>query len=209
MGIDPTYIMKKKAVDESAKAKEIQSLIAQAKTGDLEAFEAVYRYHSRDVYTMAMRMVNSPDIAEEVTQEVFISVYKNIHRFEFQSAFTTWLYRITSRRVADYFRKNKKHFTNTVPMPSVEDGGQVFEAEDPKPVPSEVALQNEKRELIEQMIHTLNPKHSSILFLRYSKMMSYDEISEVLQCRIGTVKSRLNRAHKMLEEKLRKVLPNT
>lgn len=202
-------MMKKKAVNDTAKAKEIQSLIAQAKTGDLDAFEAVYRHFCRDVYTMAMRMVNSPDIAEEVTQEVFISVHKNIHRFEFQSAFTTWLYRITSRRVADYFRKNKKHFTNTVSMPALEEGGQVFEAEDPKPVPSEIARQNQKRELIEQTIQTLNPKHSSILLLRYNKMMSYEEISEVLQCRIGTVKSRLNRAHKILEEKLRKILPNT
>lgn len=207
MGTLPTYTMKKKEVDSSTKAKEIQSLIAQAKTGDLDAFEAIYKHFSRDVYTMAMRMVNSPDIAEEVSQEVFISVYKNIHRFEFQSAFTTWLYRITARRVADYFRKNKKHFTNTVPMPNMGEGSnQVFEAEDPKPGPAETAMQSEKKEIIEKAIHTLNPKHSSILFLRYGKMLSYEEISDILQCRIGTVKSRLNRAHKILEEKVRDVL---
>ena len=92
-------------------------------------------------------------------------------------------------------------------MPNMnEGGGQVFEAEDPKPGPAEMAVQSEKKEIIEKAIHTLSPKHSSILFLRYSKMMSYEEISEVLQCRIGTVKSRLNRAHKILEEKVKDIL---
>ncbi len=193
-------------VDQSTKTEEIQRLISQAKTGDLVAFEVIYHHFSRDVFTMAMRMVNSPDIAEEVTQEVFISVYKNIHRFEFQSAFTTWLYRITSRRVADYFRKNKKHFVNTVPIPESNEGGQIFEAEDPNPIPSQTAIQSEKQEILEKIIGTLNPKHSSILHLRYGNMMSYEEIADVLQCRIGTVKSRLNRAHKILEEKARELL---
>lgn len=192
-------------VDETTQRDDERALIERCQAGDRVAFERLYRTYVKDVYSMAMRMSGSPDIAEEVTQEVFISVYKNIGRFQFQSAFTTWLYRIVSRRAADFFRKRKRH-ERAAPLASAGEEGREWEIEDEGPGPQERAADAEKEKLIGQAIQTLPPKFSGILLLRYNHHMSYEEIAEALGCRIGTVKSRLNRAHKVLQERIQRVL---
>lgn len=151
---------------------------------------------------MALRMVHSEELAEEVTQEVFISVYKDIQRFQFQSAFTTWLYRIVYRRAADQFRKIKKHRDHTVPFLLDEQKNLVLEVMDGSANPSDLAIENERIRMIENAIASLSPKQRAIMILRYIQNLSYEEIARILRCRIGTVKSRLNRAHKTMEEKL-------
>lgn len=192
---------------QSIKSENIQRIIARAQTGDHEAFEAIYRHFCGDVFTMAMYKVYLPEIAEDVTQEVFISVFNDIHQFKYQSTFSTWLQSITSRRITDYFRKNKKHYVNAIPIiPETESEKQINATVDPSPSPLQTAIESETRDLMAEMIGTLNPIHSDILYLRYLKMMSYQEISKVLQCRMGTVKSRLKRAHNQLDEKVRIIL---
>ena len=177
-----------------------RDLIRLCQEGDLKAFERLYRRYSRDVFTMALRMSGSSEIAEEVTQEVFISVYKNIHRFQFQSAFTTWLYRIVMRRSADYFRKNKKHQENTLSYGDlVNEEESPAEFKDTSSTPYLEAVDREREKIIEESILSLNKKQRSVLLLRYVNHLAYEEIATVLRCQIGTVKSRLNRAHKALE----------
>ncbi|MDX9752590.1 MAG: sigma-70 family RNA polymerase sigma factor [bacterium] len=177
-------------------------LIVQCQTGDLAAFERLYQAYSHDIYNMALRIVLSEEIAEEVTQEVFISVYKDIRRFQFQSAFTTWLYRIVYRRAADYFRKTRKH-KNKLALNWDETQDMIETVKDEGPTPYEQLADKEQQETIHQLIQSLSPKHRAIIVLRYIKQYSYEEIAEILRCRLGTVKSRLNRAHKLLGELLR------
>ncbi len=182
--------------------REETQLISLCQKGDRAAFERLYHRYARDVFTMALRMVNSQELAEEVTQEVFISVYKNIKNFQFQSAFTTWLYRIVYRRAADQFRKLKKYQEKTVLYSGEEDNPAILEVRDPGDNPSENALKRERNRMIEQAIAELSPKQRAIMVLRYIQQLSYEEIADILGCRIGTVKSRLNRAHKTMETKL-------
>jgi RNA polymerase sigma-70 factor (ECF subfamily) len=182
---------------------EERHLIQECQKGDQLAFERLYQKYSRDVYTMALRMTGSEEIAEEVTQEVFISIYKNIKRFQFQSAFTTWIYRIVMRRAADYFRKNRKHQGKLISLYDNNNQDQPMEIRDPTQNPAEEAVQREKANRIEQAILGLQDKQRDILILRYVNQLSYEEIAQILRCRIGTVKSRLNRAHKLLEQILR------
>lgn len=182
--------------------KKERRLIELCQTGDLAAFERLYQAYSQDVYNMALRIVLSEEIAEEVTQEVFISIYKDIRRFQFQSAFTTWLYRIVYRRAADYFRKMKKH-QKKVSLGWDETGDIVENLKDSGLTPFERVAENEKQDHIEKIIQSLSPKHRTIIVLRYVNQYSYEEIAEILSCRIGTVKSRLNRAHKLLGEILK------
>jgi RNA polymerase sigma-70 factor, ECF subfamily len=179
-----------------------KNLILLCQEGDRIAFERLFRLYSKDVYSMALRMVHSEELAEEVTQEVFISVYKDIQKFQFQSAFTTWLYRIVYRRAADQFRKIKKHKDHTVPFILDEQKNTVLEVMDGGAIPSDLAIENERNRTIEKAIASLSPKQRTIMILRYVQNLSYEEIAQILRCRIGTVKSRLNRAHKTMEEKL-------
>jgi RNA polymerase sigma-70 factor (ECF subfamily) len=202
-GAPSTYIMKNNApYNMNRDPKEEQKLITLCQEGNIEALERLYRCFSQDVYNMALRMTGSSDIAEEVTQEVFISVFKDIWRFQFQSSFTTWLYRIVMRRSADFFRKNKHHLVRSVDWENSDQHNPPFEIDDPGPNPCDVAFENEREQLIEYAILSLSKKQRTILLLRYVQNLSYEEIAGILRCRLGTVKSRLNRAHRSLERKL-------
>jgi len=197
----PTYMVKITMENKTPITDSDRRLIIRCQKGDRTAFEQLYKRYASDVFSMSLRMVNSEDIAEEVTQETFISIYKNIGRFQFQSAFTTWVYRIVIRRVADYFRKNKKHHKKTVPLHS-HSGENIYHLEEPGPSPMRHAQENEREQKIQNAIHQLNEKQRTILILRYMNHLQYEEIAEILGCRVGTVKSRLNRAHKSLESLL-------
>ncbi|MBD3266336.1 sigma-70 family RNA polymerase sigma factor [bacterium] len=189
--------------DNISRQENEQKLIKLCQQGDSIAFERLYRRFSRDVYNMALKMVLSEEIADEVTQEVFVSIYKNIQKFQFQSAFSTWIYRIVYRRSADYFRKARKHEHNRVDLGYNSLNQNLDFIPDPNPTPLERTVEEEQQVLIEQAIESLAPKQRIIIILRYIQDCSYEEIAQILNCRIGTVKSRLNRAHKLLEEKLR------
>ncbi len=191
-----------RTIHEKKDSSQENRLIRLCQDGDVAALGRLYRRYSKDVYNMAMRMVGSVDIAEEITQDVFISVFKDIWRFQFQSSFTTWLYRIVLRRSADFFRKNKSYGIRKVELDNTNQGKPVLELNDPGPSPLDEAFESEKERLIEKAILSVSPKQRSILILRYVQNLSYEEIAEILKCRIGTVKSRLNRAHKSLETKL-------
>ena len=106
------------------------------------------------------------------------------------------------RRAADQFRKLKKYQEKTVSYSGEEDNPAILEVRDPGDNPSENALKRERNRMIEQAIAELSPKQRAIMVLRYIQQLSYEEIAEILGCRIGTVKSRLNRAHKTMETKL-------
>lgn len=187
----------------SAQKRDDRQLIVLCQEGDRIAFERLYRMYSNDVYTMALRITSSMDMAEEVTQETFISVYKDIRKFQFQSAFTTWLYRIVYRRAADLFRKNKKHRDHTVSFSQDWPDNPLFQIKDDKQNPAGRAVVNERNHQIEEMIASLSLKQRTLLTLRYFQNRSYEEIAQILNCRMGTVKSGLNRAHKCLLEKLK------
>lgn len=185
----------------STEANSDRELIVACQKGERGAFERLFRRFGQDVFAMAMKLAGSKEEAEEVAQEVFISVHRNIDRFAFQSAFTTWLYRIVVRRAADRFRKNRRHVQNQVPIDD-DDLSPGFQLQDDGFTPRDMLLDGLREETLERAIHMLNPKHRAVIVLRYVNDLSYEEIADVLECRIGTVKSRLNRAHALLREKL-------
>ncbi len=174
-------------------------MIRACQAGDEAAFEQLYRLFSGQVFSIAMRLTSSQPEAEEITQEVFVSVYKNIHRFEFQSAFSTWLYRIVVRRAADSFRKVKKHIINRISIDS-DEHAPVYSLADSGLTPHEALIDSQNQHTLERAIQKLGGKHKTIVVLRYVQELSYEEIAQVLECRIGTVKSRLNRAHRLLKQ---------
>lgn len=182
-------------------SNDARQIIEACQAGDEAAFEELYRLYSGQVFSIAIRLTGSQVEAEEVTQEVFVSVYKNIHRFEFQSAFSTWLYRIVVRRAADSFRKAKKHIINRISMDS-DDHAPTHTLADSGQSPRDSLLESQKEHTLENAIQKLGTKHRTIVVLRYVQDLSYEEIAQVLECRIGTVKSRLNRAHKLLKQVL-------
>ncbi|MBN2483925.1 MAG: sigma-70 family RNA polymerase sigma factor [Candidatus Omnitrophica bacterium] len=174
-----------------------RDLIKKAVHGDIEAFEAIYRATSRFVFHIALRMTNNRANAEDITQEVFIKVHKNLWKFRFESQISTWMYRITVNTVMNYMRKSPK---STVPLASLE--GYLPDAR------HEEFERNEQRRLIGRLLNELNPDQRAVLVLREFEGLDYREIARVLKIKINTVRTRLKRAREKLMERGREAVRN-
>ncbi len=170
-----------------------QDLLAGCRNGDREAFESLYANNQKRVYSVALNFFGgNEEIAKDVTQQVFLKIFYKIGEFRGEAEFTTWLYRITVNACLDEQRKTRKFL-------SLDDVFGVFSkrrAQDEKVYNQELSGE------IQKAMATLKTKFRLPILLKYVEGLSYEEIAKVLDCSMGTVASRLNRAHKMLANKL-------
>ncbi|HUJ74442.1 MAG TPA: sigma-70 family RNA polymerase sigma factor [bacterium] len=181
-------------------------LIAAFKGGDRAAFsELVLKYETR-VYNHCLRMVNDEEESQDLTQEVFLKVYRNIRNYEHTYAFYTWLYRITVNCCIDYLRKKRRHAQEVSLTPPADDdpgeAGREHSIPDETFVPDKQYLNRELSSVLNQAIGQLSEKLRAIIVLKEIEGFSYEEIAEILNCSRGTVKSRLFRARERLKELL-------
>jgi RNA polymerase sigma-70 factor (ECF subfamily) len=165
--------------------------------GDVAAFERIYRRHHAKVYALCLRMLRNTSQAEDLTQEVFVQLYRKLHTFRGDSAITTWLHRLTVNQVLMHFRKPivKSELTadeETTPVPVA--GGT--ERPDRMAVIDRIAL----REAIDQ----LAPGYRLVLMLHDVEGYEHQEIARMLGCAVGTSKSQLHKARL----KVRQLLAN-
>jgi RNA polymerase sigma-70 factor (ECF subfamily) len=160
-----------------------KALILEASKGDMESFEEVYRASSGFVYNVALRITRNPNDAEEVTQDVFIKVYKNLSSFGFNSSFKTWVYRITVNTALNLCKKRSRELKH-----SVEYNEDLLKSR-----PDNYCNQ-EKEKHLDEILGSLNPDQRACMTLRNIQGLSYREIAEVLKVNINTVRSRLKRA---------------
>ena len=139
------------------------------------------------------------ELAEEAAQEAFLAAWQGLPFFRGDSAFATWLYRLTSNACVDLLRKENRH-----QGPSLDDESVSAEVPDPTPTPEKAVEQQELRRQIEAGLQTLSPEHREVLILREIQQLSYDEIADVLSLDLGPVKSRINRGRRQLREFLLK-----
>lgn len=167
------------------------SIIRQFIDGDKSAFQVLVKRHKEKVRNIIYMTMNNSALVDDIAQEVFITVYKNLKHFRFESQFTTWLYRVTVNRCKDYLRRInvRKIFS------PIEDGYEVSEYSTP-------VESNDISKIVMDAISKLPVKLRMPLILKDIEGFSYQEISETLKCEMGTVKSRIFRGR----EKLREIL---
>ena len=182
----------------TADRTEEQVLVMRAQRGEQEAFQVLVERYQSLVYTLALRMVSSPEDARDVAQEAFVSAWKALPKFRMDAKFSTWLYRLTMNAATDLLRRRKKEREDR----SLDDEAVAVGVADPTPSPQELAEQKERREILRRCIAQLSDNHRKILLLREVNGLDYAEIGEVLELTPGTVKSRLARARRELREKL-------
>lgn len=165
------------------------SIIRQFNDGDKSAFQALVKRHKDKVRNIIYITMNNSALVDDIAQEVFITVYKNLKHFRFESQFTTWLYRITVNRCKDYLRRInvRKIFS------PIEDGYEVSEYSTP-------VENNDISKIVMDAISKLPAKLRMPLILKDIEGFSYQEISETLKCEMGTVKSRIFRGREKLKE---------
>lgn len=173
-------------------------LIVKSIAGREESFEELVTRYQRPIVSYVYRMLNDYDSALDVTQEVFIKVYKSLDRYSSEYKFSTWLYRIAHNAAIDHIRRNSKK------LQSLETEGQEgtyeLQLESPRPTPEQERENSEWRSEIESVVKCLPTVYRELIILRHSKDLSYDEIAEITELPLGTVKNRLFRAREMMRE---------
>ncbi len=167
--------------------------------GDQTAFEALVLLFDKKIYNYCLRMTNNADDAEDLTQEVFIKVYKSLGSFRKDSKFSTWIYRIAYNTCVDNHRKKKFKLLSLYRGESKENE---IDIPAPGPAPEEKIISNERYNLIKECIAQLRPKYKSVIILRDIQNYSYQEIADILDIPMGTVKSNISRARGLLREAL-------
>jgi RNA polymerase sigma-70 factor (ECF subfamily) len=173
-------------------------LIAKAIGGREDGFEELVRRYQRPITAYVYRMLNNYDASLDVTQEVFIKVYNSLERYSSDYKFSTWLYRIAHNAAIDFMRKN------SVNPQSLEaenaDGSFQLQIESPNPTPEQERERSEWRKEIESVVKCLPTVYRELILLRHAQDLSYDEIAEITNLPLGTVKNRLFRAREMMRE---------
>jgi RNA polymerase sigma-70 factor (ECF subfamily) len=170
------------------RAVEDRDLIARASRGDVEAFTKLVRAHSSLIYRVALRMLGRED-AQDASQEVWVRVWRNIESFRGESAFSTWLYRITMNTCLSIRQKEARReeweYGAEMPYLSEPPGGDAD--------PEAAALSTERREEIHVALRRVRVEHRAALVLRHMEGLSYAEIAEVLEIPDGTAKGWVSR----------------
>lgn len=170
-------------------------VLERASRGDMDAFEQVYKATSSFVYNVASRITRNSADAEEVTQDVFMKIYKNLKSFRFRCAFKTWVYRITVNTAINRYRKSKREEKGRV------DSDFIIESLPDSRLPTEGVIQSDNETRLNALLDILSHEHKTCLILREIEGLSYQEISDTLKIPVNTVRSRLKRARQALLEK--------
>lgn len=180
-------------------------LVESAKAGDAGAFRALVVRYQRKVYAVALGIVKDPDTAWDVAQEAFVRVHKHLPEFKGESAFSTWLFRITSHLSIDSVRKERtsqKDDIDDVNEASLGDGGEGILSTSLGQDPRANALRKELAGKLTEALATLPVIHREILVLREVEGLSYEELASRLGIQKGTVMSRLFHARKKMQAAL-------
>ena len=184
----------------------VKDLVEKAQRDDLSAFEElVVKYQDR-VYSHCHHLSGNPDDAQDLAQDVFVQAFKGIRSFRNDADFGTWLHRIAVNVWINYCRRKEKvvAFSLDEPLPVRE--GEVYRelaASDESPL--EKVERSEFNAMVSRALNRLLPEYRTVLVLREMEGYNYSEIASLLDCSLGTVKSRINRGRKALKKELEKL----
>jgi len=174
-------------------------LVGRAVKGDTSAFETLMEHHEGRIYAIALRMCGNREDAQDCAQEAMLRIYHALDRFKGQSSFATWVYRVTMNSCLDELRKRKVRAATSLDS-MLESGWSPQATESDQPEVQ--ALRGEQRDRILAAIASLPEDMRTVIVLRDIQGFSYEQIADILNANIGTIKSRISRGR----EKLREIL---
>ncbi|MDN5872814.1 MAG: RNA polymerase sigma factor RpoE [Sinobacteraceae bacterium] len=182
-------------------------LVKRAQGGDVRAFEMLVRKYQHRIVQLAARLVGDGD-APDVAQEALIKAYRAIGGFRGNSAFYTWLYRITVNTAKNQLvSRNRRPASQDIDIADAEQYGHTEQLSDIE-TPEAMTLTEELKEKVAEAIQELPPDLRQAITLRELEGLSYDEIANVMECPIGTVRSRIFRAREAIDAVVRPLMDN-
>jgi RNA polymerase sigma-70 factor (ECF subfamily) len=185
-----------------------QEFVAELKSGSEQAFHLLLAQYGQPIYSLMSRSLRDPADAADVTQEVFVKVFRNISGFHGESSLRTWIYRIALHEASNQRRWWGRHKRQelTIDAPMENDEGETFCLADALAAndasPYELAARRQMRDRVANALRTLPEAFREVVVLREIEGFGYEEIAEMLQVNLGTVKSRLTRGRAALREAL-------
>ncbi|MFB3915491.1 MAG: RNA polymerase sigma factor [Terriglobales bacterium] len=189
---------------------EQASIVAELKAGSEEAYAWLIAEYHQPIYNLVYRILNDPTDAADTTQEVFLKVYRGMKRFNGTASLKTWMYRIAVHEASNHRRwwfRHKSRETSMEPLESADTPGNGMGAlkdslVDENASPFQSFINEELRTRVENELRQIQEPYRTTVILRDIEELSYEEIAEVMQTSLGTVKSRLTRGREALKKRL-------
>lgn len=183
-------------------------LVSRLKAGDNQAFEEILRRYQVKIHSLARGLTRNDEDAQDVLQDAFLSIFKNIKSFKGVSSLSTWIYRVTVNAALMRMRKRKKE-GRAIPiedyMPEFDDDGhRVAVVPDWHPLVDQMLMNKELGGLLRQWIAALHPDYRTVFVMRDQEEMSNEEVARILGLTVAAVKSRLHRARLYLRERAKR-----
>ena len=198
-----SFSTKTEAQSLSISEDQLRDLVARAKRGRTDAFQELYELYGKKILNYIYRMVASREEAEDLTQDTFISAYRNLGSLKEDLKFQSWLFRIAQNNVYQLFRGKKPHF-ESIDKEDTPELSQVQTMAAPEKSPHDRLLSQELEGIIEEAISQLPEKHREVFVLSAIHKLSYKEISRIVNRSLASVKSDIHRARVEVRNKIKK-----
>ncbi len=193
----------------AAPALSDRALTERHRIGDPEAFAEIYREYGEMVFNLALRLSGDRERAADLSQEIFLRIFRHLDGFRGRSSLKTWIYRVAVNHCRSRLRRRALVFEQVLPArggdraSGGEGGDPIEDLVDPRRDPEQRVLAGDAERVLQQALAALPPAYREAVVLRDVEDLSYEEIAEVLGVRIGTVRSRIARGRRRLSEELR------
>ncbi len=187
----------------AAASGDDRDLIERSRGGDVAAFDLLVRRYEKQVYSTAYRLTGSYDDASDIAQEAFLRAWNNLRSFRGDAAFSTWIFRIATNIFLDERKRARSRPQRSLEdVMALEENMVTRQFEDTGPSPQDRIEMRERQEVLERAILSLPEAQRVMVVLYHTQERSYEEIAEIMNLPMGTVKSRLNRARLALKNRL-------
>jgi RNA polymerase sigma factor (sigma-70 family) len=187
----------------TASGQEDFEFVLKARAGNQEAYKSLVDKYERAIYFHINKMVHNPGIVDDLVQETFLKAFNNIQSYDTTYAFSTWLYRIATNHSIDYLRKRKLETLSIDQPVRTKDGELGIDLPDENAETDAGILKKERSLIIHDAIESLPGRYMNIIRLRHMEEKTYEEIAQILDLPLGTVKAHIFRARELLYKYLK------
>ncbi|WP_449241667.1 sigma-70 family RNA polymerase sigma factor [Desulfoscipio gibsoniae] len=181
----------------------VKLLVDKSKQGHNEAFEQLIKIYQNKVYALCYQLTNNQSDAQDLAQEAFVKAYRSLSGFRSEADFGTWIHRITVNLWINTKRRQRPEVSLDATL-TTDKGEMTFDVPSDEETPEETLERKEFNSLVKMALNDLSEEHRTVLLLREMQGYNYDEIAQITNCSLGTVKSRINRARLNLKQKILK-----
>lgn len=187
----------------SESSREDDVLVKKAIGGDEQAYKKLVEKYQRALYFHILKMIKDKEQVNDLVQEAFVKAFDNLNTYSTNYAFSTWLYRIATNHTIDYLRKKKLKTLSIDEPVKTRDGEMQMQLEDESAGTDRNIIRKQRQDMVQEAIEDLPPKYRKVIEMRHMEEKSYQEIADVLDLPLGTVKAHIFRARELLYKALK------